>query len=84
MDKNTFKQEINDYTARGGKFAFAFGYIHLPVIYNETLNMLGGRMPKHEVFVPVDYSHDLGDSAFEDIDKEDLEQIAKLISPLFD
>ena len=24
MDKNTFKQEINDYTARGGKFAFAF------------------------------------------------------------
>jgi len=46
--------------------------------------MLGVRMPKHEVFVPVDYSHDLGDSAFEDIDKEDLEQIAKLISPLFD
>lgn len=41
MDKNTFKQEINDYTARGGKFAFAFGDIHLPVIYNETLNMLG-------------------------------------------
>lgn len=50
MDKNTFKQEINDYTARGGKFAFAFDDIHLPVIYNETLNMLGGRMPKHEVF----------------------------------
>ena len=24
MDKNTFKQEIKDYTARGGKFAFAF------------------------------------------------------------
>ena len=42
MDKNTFKQEINDYTARRGKFAFAFGDIHLPVIYNETLNMLGG------------------------------------------
>lgn len=42
MDKNTFKQEINDYTARGGKFAFAFGDIHLPVIYNETLNMLEG------------------------------------------
>lgn len=63
MDKNTFKQEINDYTARGGKFAFAFGDIHLPVIYNETLNMLGGgRMPKHEVFVPVDYSHDLSDN----------------------
>ena len=41
-------------------------------------------MPKHEVFMPVDYSRDLGDSAFEDIDKEDLEQIAKLISPLFD
>lgn len=39
MDKNTFKQEINDYTARGGKFAFEFGDIHLPVIYNETLNM---------------------------------------------
>lgn len=84
MDKNTFKQEINDYTARGGKLAFAFGDIHLPVIYNEILNMLGGRMPKHEVFVPVDYSHDLGDSAFEDIDKEGLEQIAKIISPLFD
>ena len=32
MDKNTFKQEINDYTARRGKFAFAFGDIHLPVI----------------------------------------------------
>ena len=43
MDKNTFKQEIKDYTARGGKFAFAFGDIHLPVIYNETLNMLGGE-----------------------------------------
>ena len=84
MDKNTFKQEINDYTARRGKFAFAFGDIHLPVIYNETLNMLGGRMPKHEVFMPVDYSHDLGDSAFDDIDKEGLEQIAKIISPLFD
>jgi len=84
MDKNTFKQEINDYTARGGKFAFAFGDIHLPVIYNETLNMLGGRMPKHEVFVPVDYSHDLGDSAFDDIDKDGLEKIAKIISPLFE
>lgn len=32
MDKNTFKQEISDYTARGGKFAFAFGDIHLPVL----------------------------------------------------
>ena len=32
MDKNTFKQEINDYTARGGKFAFAFGDVHLPVL----------------------------------------------------
>ena len=32
MDNNTFKQEINDYTARGGKFAFAFGDIHLPVL----------------------------------------------------
>ena len=84
MDKNTFKQEINDYTARGGKFAFAFGDIHLPVIYNETLNMLGGRMPKHEVFMPVDYSHDLGDSAFDDIDKDGLEKIAKIISPLFE
>ena len=31
MDKTTFKQEISDYTARGGKFAFAFGDIHLPV-----------------------------------------------------
>lgn len=29
MDKNTFKQEINDYTARGGKFAFAFDDIRL-------------------------------------------------------
>ena len=29
MDKNTFKQEINNYTARGGKFAFAFGDVHL-------------------------------------------------------
>lgn len=46
--------------------------------------MLGGRMPKHEVFMPVDYSHDLGDSAFDDIDKVGLEQIAKIISPLFD
>ncbi len=32
MDKNTFKQEINDYTARGGKFSFAFGDIRLPVL----------------------------------------------------
>ena len=46
--------------------------------------MLGVRMPKHEVFVPVDYSHDLGDSAFDNIDKGGLEQIAKIISPLFD
>ena len=47
--------------------------VHNKSFSNETLNMLGGRMPKHEVFVPVDYSHDLGDSAFEDIDKEGLE-----------
>lgn len=60
MDKNTFKQEINDYTARGGKFAFAFGDICLPV--HEALNMLGVKMPAHEVFVPVDYSRDLGDN----------------------
>ena len=32
MDKTTFKKEISDYTARGGKFAFAFGDIHLPVL----------------------------------------------------
>ena len=41
-------------------------------------------MPKHEVFMPVDYSHDLGDSAFDDIDKEGLEPIAKIIIALFD
>ncbi len=62
MDKNTFKQEISNYKSRGGKFAFAFGDIHLPVIYHEALNMLGVKMPAHEVFVPVDYSHDLGDN----------------------
>ena len=56
MDKNTFKQEIKDYTARGGKFAFVFGDIRLPVIYHEALNMLAVKMPAHEVFVPVDYS----------------------------
>lgn len=61
MDKTTFKQEISDYTARGGKFAFAFGDIHLPV-YHEALNMLGVKMLTHEVFVPVDYSRDLGDN----------------------
>lgn len=32
MDKTTFKQEISDYTVRGGKFAFAFGDIHLLVL----------------------------------------------------
>ena len=62
MDKTTFKQEISDYTARGGKFAFAFGDIHLPVVYHEALNMLGVKMLTHEVFVPVDYSRDLGDN----------------------
>ena len=60
MDKTTFKQEISDYTARGGKFAFAFGDIHLPVVYHEALNMLGVKMLTHEVFVPVDYSRSLG------------------------
>ena len=55
MDKNTFKQEIDDVTARGGKFAFAFGDVHLPVIYHEAWNMLGVKMPAHEVFVPIDY-----------------------------
>ena len=48
MDKNTFKQEIKDYTARGGKFAFVFGDIRLPVIYHEALNMLAVKMPAHE------------------------------------
>ena len=62
MDKTTFKQEISDYTARGGKFAFVFGDIHLPVVYHEALNMLGVKMLTHEVFVPVDYSRDLGDN----------------------
>lgn len=60
MDKTTFKQEISDYTARGGKFAFVD--IHLPVIYHEALNILGVKMPVHEVFVSVDYSRDLGDN----------------------
>ncbi len=62
MDKNTFKHEIDDYTARGGKFAFAFGDIRLPVIYYEALNMFDVKMPAHEMFVPVDYSSDLGDN----------------------
>lgn len=62
MDKTTFKQEISDYKSRGGQFAFAFGDVHLPVIYHETLNMLGVKMPAHEVFVSVDYSRDLGDN----------------------
>lgn len=35
VDKNTFKQEFNDYTARGCKFAFAFGDAYLPLIYIE-------------------------------------------------
>lgn len=48
--------------ARGGKFAFAFGDTHLPVVYHEALNMLGVKMPAHEVFVPIDYSIDLGDN----------------------
>lgn len=62
MGKTTFKQEISDYKSRGGKFAFAFGDNHLPVIYHEALNMLGVKMPTHEVFVPVDYSIDLCDN----------------------
>ena len=62
MDKTTFKQEISEYTARGGKFAFAFGDISLPVIFHEKLNMLGVKMPAHEVFVPIDYTQDLGDN----------------------
>ncbi|MGI6233344.1 MAG: hypothetical protein ACOYJF_10970 [Prevotella sp.] len=62
MDKTTFKQEIKDYKSRGGKFAFAFGEVHLPVIYHETLNTLGVKMERHEVFVPVDYTQDLGDN----------------------
>ena len=62
MDKNTFKQEINDYTAHGGKFAFAFGDIRFPVIYHEVLNMLAVKMPADEVFVLFDYSRDLGDN----------------------
>lgn len=61
MDKTTFKQEISDYKSRGGKFAFAFGDIYLPVIYNETLNTLGVKTDGHEVFIPVDYTQDLGD-----------------------
>lgn len=56
------KQEISDYTARGGKFAFTFGDIHLFVVYHEALNMLGVKKSPHEVFVPVDYSRDLGDN----------------------
>lgn len=40
MDKNTFKQEIKDYTARGGKFAFAFGDIRLPVLCCAQHNLL--------------------------------------------
>lgn len=62
MDKETFKQEISDYTARGGKFVFAFGDIHLPVVYHEAVNMLAVKMLAHEVFVPVDYSRNLGDN----------------------
>lgn len=80
MDKTTFKKEISDYTARGGKFVFAFGDIHFPVIYHEALNMLGVKLPMHEVFVPVDYSR----GTFDDNDKEGLEKIAKIIRPLFD
>lgn len=54
MDKTTFKQEIQDFTNRGGKFAFSFGDINLPVIYHEAQNTLGVKMPAHEVFVPID------------------------------
>lgn len=41
---------------------------HLPSVtsvflsYHEALNMLGVKMPAQEVFVPIDYSHDLGDN----------------------
>ncbi len=43
MDKTTFKQEINDYTSRGIKFAFAFGDIHLPVIYPRGIEYVGSE-----------------------------------------
>lgn len=62
MDKTTFKQEISDYKSRGGKFAFAFGDVLLPVVYDETQNMLGVKMPTHEISVPIDYSQDFGDN----------------------
>ena len=39
MDKNTFKQEINDNTDSGGKFTFIFGDVYLPDIYHKALNM---------------------------------------------
>lgn len=61
MGKTTFKQEIRDYKSRGGNFAFAFGDVHL-IIYHETLNTLGVKTDGHEVFVPVDYTQDLGDN----------------------
>lgn len=62
MDKQSFKDEIADFKKRGGKFAFSFGDISLPVVYHEALNTIGVRMPAHEVFVPIDYSKDLGDN----------------------
>lgn len=62
MNKTTFKQEITDFKRRGGRFTFAFGDVHLPVIYHETLNTLGVKTDGHEVFVPIDYTQDLGDN----------------------
>ena len=35
---------------------------HSSVIYHEALNMLGVTMPVHEVFVTIDYTHDLSDN----------------------
>ena len=62
MSKQTFLQELSDYEHRGGRLTFTFGDVVLPVIFRPVLGILSVKMPKSEVFLPVDYNLDFMDN----------------------
>ena len=62
MSKKSFTEELVACKRNGGVLYFAYGDVHLPVVYDEVLDIVSEKMPQEDVSLTVDYKLNLLDN----------------------
>ena len=62
MSKKSFKEELVAYKRNGGVLCFAYGDVHLPVVYDEERDIVSVKVSPENVSLTVDYKLNLLDN----------------------